>query len=112
MHTEPSKPGHGGGTRQGAGRKAAYGEPTKTIRVPQSLVPVVVDYLDELRRPPAAAGETPALKPIATLRTATAVSTLGRRVRAGKPASGDGYHRRTRSISAGTWCATRAPPLS
>ena len=90
MRTEPNKPRHGG-TRQGAGRKAAYGEPTKTVRVPQSLVPVVIGYLDELRRPPASAGETSALKPVATLRTATAVSTLGRRVRAGKPTSGDDY---------------------
>ena len=49
MRTEPSKPRHGG-TRQGAGRKAAYGEPTKTVRVPQSLVPMVVGYLDEMKR--------------------------------------------------------------
>jgi len=41
MRTEPIKPCHGG-TRQGAGRKAAYGEPTKTVRVPQSLAPFVV----------------------------------------------------------------------
>jgi DNA polymerase V len=90
MRIEPTKPRHGG-TRQGAGRKAAYGEPTKTVRVPQSLVPVVVGYLDELKRSPHAAGEMTALKPIAALRTATTVLTLGRRVRAGKPTSGDDY---------------------
>lgn len=90
MRAEPVKPRHGG-SRQGAGRKAAYGEPTKTVRVPQSLVPVVVGYLDELKRSPAAAGATPALRPITTLRTATAIPTLGRRVRAGKPTSGDDY---------------------
>lgn len=80
-----------GGTRQGAGRKAAYGEPTKTVRVPQSLVPVVVGYLDELKRSPTVGDETPVLKPITALRTATAVPSLGRHVRAGKPTSGDVY---------------------
>ena len=78
----------------GAGRKAAYGEPTKTVRVPQSLVPVVVGYLDEMKRSPAAAGKTPPLTPtlrIVTFRTATAVPTLGRHVRAGRPTSGADY---------------------
>ena len=90
MQAQPSKPRHGG-TRQGAGRKAAYGEPTKTVRVPQSLLPVVVGYLDELKRSPPETAEAAAVKPIATLRTATKVPTLGRRVRAGKPTSGDDY---------------------
>ncbi|MDG0856737.1 LexA family protein [Roseateles puraquae] len=90
MRTEPTKPRHGG-TRQGAGRKAAYGEPTKTVRVPQSLVPVVVRYLGELRRSPQPPGEASSLRPIAELRAATAVPALGRRVRAGKPTSGDDY---------------------
>src|SRR3989442_555369 len=91
MQPQPSKPRHGG-TRQGAGRKRAYGEPTRTVRVPQSLVPVVVGYLDELKRSPPAGGvETPALRPIAAFRAATTVPTLGRRVRAGKPTSGDDY---------------------
>ena len=91
MQAQPSKPRHGG-TRQGAGRKAAYGEPTKTVRVPQSLVPVVVGYLDAMKVVPASAGaDGVGLRPIATLRAATAVPTLGRRVRAGKPASGDDY---------------------
>ncbi|MDE2367514.1 MAG: translesion error-prone DNA polymerase V autoproteolytic subunit [Burkholderiales bacterium] len=90
MHTEPTKPRHGG-TRQGAGRKAAYGEPTKTVRVPQSLVPVVVGYLDEVKRTAQAPNETGGLKPIASMRAATSVPALGRRVRAGKPTSGDDY---------------------
>ncbi len=89
MQPQPSKPRHGG-TRQGAGRKASYGEPTKTVRVPQSLVPVVVRYLDAMKRAPAAAGGA-GLLPIAKLRAATAVTSLGRRVRAGKPTSGDDY---------------------
>lgn len=90
MQTQPTKPRHGG-TRQGAGRKPAYGEPTKTVRVPQSLVAVVVSYLDELKRAPEVPGKTSALRPIAALRTSTAVPALGRRVRAGKPTSGDDY---------------------
>ena len=90
MKTELNKIRHGG-TRQGAGRKAAYGEPTKTVRVPQSLVPVVIGYLDKLKRSPPVAGDAPALRPIATLRTVTAVPILGRHVRAGKPTSGDDY---------------------
>lgn len=91
MQPQPSKPRHGG-TRQGAGRKAAYGEPTKTVRVPQSLVPVVVGYLDTMKLSPASAGaDSTGLRPIATLRAVTAVPALGRRVRAGKPTSGDDY---------------------
>jgi DNA polymerase V len=90
MQPQLSKPRHGG-TRQGAGRKAAYGEPTKTVRVPQSLVPVVAGYLDAMKRMPAGAADGTGLRPIVALRTATAVPALGRRVRAGKPTSGDDY---------------------
>ena len=90
MQPQSSKPRHGG-TRQGAGRKAAYGEPTKTVRVPHSLVSVVVSYLDAMRHPSAGAVDSAGLRPIATLRAATAVPTLGRRVRAGEPTSGDDY---------------------
>ena len=91
MKAESTKPKHGG-TRQGAGRKAAYGEPTKTVRVPQSKVPVVMDYLYELKRSGHALGETTKPRPIAAMRTAIAVAALGRRVRAGEPTSGDDYH--------------------
>jgi DNA polymerase V len=94
MRTEPTKSRHGG-TRQGAGRKAAYGEPTKTVRVPQSLVPVVVGYLDELKRSGHGPGQSNGLRPITALRSATLVPALGRRVRAGKPASGDDYQEDT-----------------
>lgn len=90
MQSQPSKPRHGG-TRQGAGRKRAYGEPTKTVRVPQSLVPVVAGYLNELKYSHPTAGEVPVLRPIAVLRAATSVPLLGRRVRAGQPTSGDDY---------------------
>ncbi len=94
MRAEPTKPRHGG-TRQGAGRKAAYGEPTKTVRVPQSLVPVVVGYLDEVKRTAQAPSQTGGLKPIASMRAATSVPALGRRVRAGRPTSGDDYQEDT-----------------
>ncbi|MBD9363773.1 LexA family protein [Methylomonas fluvii] len=42
-----------GGKRQGAGRKSGtgtYGETTKAIRVPESLVPAIKTLLDEQRR--------------------------------------------------------------
>lgn len=37
-------PDHGG-ARDGAGRKLLYGEPTKQVRVPESLVSNIVDFL-------------------------------------------------------------------
>lgn len=90
MRAESTKPRHGG-SRQGAGRKAAYGEPTKTLRVPQSAVPVVVCYLDKLKRSPKASGDATVLRPIAALRAPTSVPVFGRSVRAGKPTSGDNF---------------------
>ena len=90
MQPQPSKPRHGG-TRQGAGRKAAYGEPTKTVRVPQSLMAVVLGYLDAMKQTPAGGADRAGLRPIVLLRATTAVPSLGRRVHAGKPTSGDDY---------------------
>ena len=86
------KPRHGG-TRNGAGRKPAYGEPTKPVRVPQSQVSVVVGYLEGLKHLPAQEHYPLAAnaRPVASARTATSVPTLGRRVRAGNPTSGDDY---------------------
>jgi DNA polymerase V len=81
MNIDPVNPRHGG-TGQGAGREAAHGESTKTVRVPQSFVPLVIGYLNELKR-------SPALKQITALRTVTPIPTLGRQVRVGKPTSGD-----------------------
>ena len=94
---EARQPKQHGGHRQGAGRKLVYGEPTKTVRVPPSLVPVVVGYLEGLKNP--AANRPDAVifraRPIAFNRSATSVPTLGRRVRAGKPNSGDDYQEGT-----------------
>lgn len=47
-------PGHGG-VREGAGRKAAYGEATTTLRVPVSAKGQVVDFLQRLKESRAAA---------------------------------------------------------
>ncbi|MDP1086307.1 hypothetical protein Q6245_28475, partial [Klebsiella pneumoniae] len=47
--------------------------------------------MGELKRSPQPPGEASSLRPIAELRAATAVPALGRRVRAGKPTSGDDY---------------------
>lgn len=90
MRPQPSKSRHGG-TRPGAGRKAAYGEPTKTIRVPHSLLPVVVGYLDAMKRTPAGTAHGVDLRPIATIRAVAVVPAVGRRVHAGRPTSGDDY---------------------
>lgn len=89
MQPQPSKPRHGG-ARRGAGRKAAYGEPTKTVRVPHSLVPMVLQYLDSMKHPPARASDL-VVRPISKLRDSNSVPANGRRVRAGQPASGDDY---------------------
>lgn len=92
MEARQPKQQHGG-YRRGAGRKLVYGEPTKTVRVPQSLVPVVVGYLEGLKHPAADGADAGIVKarPIAFNRSATSVPTLGRRVHAGKPSSGDDY---------------------
>lgn len=45
-----------GGARPGAGRKAAFGEPTTTLRVPQSAKPAISAYLDALKTPAANQG--------------------------------------------------------
>ncbi|ROZ76553.1 LexA family transcriptional regulator [Ramlibacter sp. WS9] len=89
-----------GGPRPGAGRKPAYGEPTKTVRVPQSLVPVVVGYLEAHKCRPVQRVDVDASKarPIAIKRSVTSVPILGRRVRAGKPTSGDDYQEGTADI--------------
>ncbi len=92
MKPSPTRSRHGG-RRKGAGRKPAYGERTKLIRVPESQVPVVSRYLNALKQPaPLAPGVMDtALRPIAVKRMATRVPALGRQVQAGDPASGDDY---------------------
>jgi DNA polymerase V len=92
MRSPRAKPRHGG-YRKGAGRKPAYGEPTKLIRVPESQVPVVMRYLDSLKQSVASVtrGTEPLLRPVAAQRVATRIPALGRVVPAGEPTSGDDY---------------------
>ena len=92
MKSQQTKLGHGG-YRQGAGRKRAYGEPTKLIRVPESQVAVVMRYLDALKQSVTGGPSSTdvSLRPVAAKRAATRVSALGREVHAGEPASGDDY---------------------
>jgi DNA polymerase V len=40
-----------GGKRVGAGRKLAYGEPTKQVRIPESRVETVLNYIKKLHNP-------------------------------------------------------------
>ena len=39
-----------GGKRKGAGNKLKYGEPTKTMRIPLSLVPAIAKLLEIAER--------------------------------------------------------------
>ena len=45
-----------GGKRPGAGRKATFGEPTTTLRVPVSARPAITAFLDALKTPAANQG--------------------------------------------------------
>lgn len=80
-----------GGTREGAGRKPAYGEPTKTIRVPESLVPRITNLLQSKLVGQLDRVERATLRPVAIAQVAMIVPSVGRRVRAGEPTSGDDY---------------------
>lgn len=80
----PRHPQHGG-RRAGAGRKpgsGAYGEPTQVLRIPQSRIPAVRDYLAQCRRHDAA-----------TLRAANdeLLLPLIGRVAAGQPIDADAH---------------------
>jgi DNA polymerase V len=50
-----------------------------------------VCYLDALKRSPQSPGDAMVLRPISASRLPNSVAALGRRVRAGKPTSGDDY---------------------
>jgi DNA polymerase V len=39
-----------GGARKGSGRKQKYGEPTKSVRVPISLLPDLLKKMDKLEK--------------------------------------------------------------
>lgn len=90
MPNAVSKPTHVG-ARHGAGRKPTYGEPTRTVRVPISLVAEIATLLDERRQQPNHNPSSSLLRPVAVSQTAVSVALLGRSVYAGVPASGDDY---------------------
>lgn len=80
-----------GGRRIGAGRKHGtghYAEPTKPIRVPESQVGVVLDYLSAYRKKPELT--TPAI-PIVSDAARQAIPVMSYRVPAGFPSPADDY---------------------
>jgi DNA polymerase V len=85
-----------GGKRVGAGRKATYGEPTKQIRVPESQVAVVFDYLRALRQQVSATSQ-PALCNIESISLVMmepphrVVPLMSHTVPAGFPSPADDY---------------------
>lgn len=90
--TKPS-PAHGG-KREGAGRKARFGEPTTLVRVPESAKAVVVDFLDELALKRRTEPQwTDHLMPVKLAENPTAfkVPLFAHTVRAGFPSPADDY---------------------
>ena len=78
-----------GGSRPGAGRKpgsGAYREPTKPIRVPESQVSVVLDYLSSCRRK-----QLEDAIPIAENAPGRLIPVMSHRVPAGFPSPADDY---------------------
>lgn len=83
-----------GGKREGAGRKARFGEPTTLMRVPESAKPVMVDFLNELAQKRLEDSQWPEhLTPIqlAEHQSAFKVPLFGHTVRAGFPSPADDY---------------------
>ena len=85
-----------GGKRPNAGRKPAYGEPTKQVRIPESHVPVVLDYLCALRRQqgviaPAAQGMISTITPLQMHTKSSSVPLMSHTIPAGFPSPADDY---------------------
>jgi DNA polymerase V len=85
-----------GGKRSGAGRKTAYGEPTKQVRIPASQVPVVLNYLDALRRqqgiiPQQASGMISHISPMLMEAPRRAIPVMSHTIPAGFPSPADDY---------------------
>ncbi|MGC8461901.1 MAG: LexA family protein [Candidatus Dormibacteria bacterium] len=83
--------GHGG-NRPGAGRKPRYGEKTRTMRVPESAVPVIMSYLGRLHA--ARDGGDAAVVAMRNLALLTQHATIPRyasRIAAGWPSPADDY---------------------
>ncbi|MDA8226368.1 MAG: hypothetical protein M0T74_01450, partial [Desulfitobacterium hafniense] len=80
-----------GGYRPGAGRKPGtghYAEPTKPIRVPESQVGVITDYLSAYRKK---VEEPFSALPIATDAAKRTIPVMSHRVPAGFPSPADDY---------------------
>ena len=78
-----------GGARPGAGRKSTFGEPTKAIRVPESQVAAILDFVKT-------AGTTQATSPLrfvlpADVEERIALPVFSTAVRAGFPSPADDY---------------------
>lgn len=83
-----------GGKRAGAGRKPKFGEPTALVRVPESVKPVVVDFLAELAQKRQIEAKWPShLTPIHLAQNPTSfkVPMFGHTIRAGFPSPADDY---------------------
>ena len=80
-----------GGRREGSGRKpgtGTYSEPTKPIRVPESQVAVVLDYLASFRQKRDAPSSA---IPIASNAVRSTIPVMSHRVPAGFPSPADDY---------------------
>ena len=78
-----------GGARPGAGRKSTFGEPTKAIRVPESQVAAILDFVKT-------AGTTQTTSPLrfvlpADVEERIALPVFSTAVRAGFPSPADDY---------------------
>lgn len=78
-----------GGARPGAGRKSTFGEPTKAIRVPESQVAAILDFVKT-------AGTTQAASPLrfvlpSDVEERIALPVFSTAVRAGFPSPADDY---------------------
>ena len=85
-----------GGKRSGAGRKTAYGEPTRQVRIPESQVPVVLQYLHALRQPQPTAPQhgdsvISSILPLNSEAQRWAIPVMSHTVPAGFPSPADDY---------------------
>lgn len=90
--SQPKSTAHGG-KRLGAGRKPKFGEPTALMRVPESVKPVVVNFLTELAQRRQEPTWPSHLKPLQLAETPASfkVPMFGHTVRAGFPSPADDY---------------------
>ncbi|MES2365742.1 MAG: translesion error-prone DNA polymerase V autoproteolytic subunit [Pseudomonadota bacterium] len=89
-------PSHGG-SRPGSGRKSQYGEATKPVRVPESQVETVLNYLDSCKKSPSTRALLPGEKiefeptPLAWDTPRLPIPLMSFRVQAGFPSPADDY---------------------